>query len=429
MNLTHLSRRQFMKLTGSALLTLSFGRLTPAEATAQRWQPLQTIKTALDARYIRQIITADSRTSRTIMWQADEPEPSAQVEYRTAGSDRSALAAATGGLFTDDDVSSYIYTAALSGLLPGLHYEYRLLVGDAGPSWYPLKTESSPFFKALIFPDSQCSDHYETWRKLAQNAARRHPDTAFYINMGDLVDNGEDHRQWQQWFAAVDGIAEQWPLAPLLGNHETYTLDWQSRQPRAWLAYFSVPANGSAAFPGCYYSFDYGEVHFAALDTQWEESDPLQPGLLAEEISWLQRDMKNSRKKWKIILMHKDILNYDYWGGREPEDIIDPVGRALMPVFDELGIDLVLSAHLHTYRRRCHIKNFQPDPAGPLYICTGVAGNVRYYDIPASHFDEKLAPQPETDNYLVLETAKNRLHLQAFLPNGALMDEIFLVKR
>ena len=81
------------------------------------------------------------------------------------------------------------------------------------------------------------------------------------------------------------------------------------------------------------------------------------------------------------------------------------------------------------YRRRCHIKNFQPDPAGPLYICTGVAGNVRYYDIPASHFDEKLAPQPETDNYLVLETAKNRLHLQAFLPNGALMDEIFLVKR
>lgn len=428
------SRRKFLQITGSTLLALYMGKFPSGEAAKPvpadpRWHALRSVDAPLDAQFVRQLITRDNRTSRTIMWQDSVLEPDAQVEYRPAGSDHSAVTSAAYTYFTDHDQSSYIYAVLLTDLFPGRRYEYRILNGTSGTDWYPLVPEHGLYFKALIFPDSQCGSSYETWRSLAQNAARRQPDSAFYVNMGDLVDNGEDRYQWQSWFSALDGISEQWPLVPLLGNHETYTLDWQVRQPLAWLAYFSVPGNGSQQFPGRYYSFDYGEVHFAVLDTQWSEIDPLQPGLLEEQCRWLHQDMAASRQKWKLVLMHKDILNYDDWGGSEPDDIIDPVGRALMPLFDELGIDLVLTAHLHTYRRRCHIKNFQPDPKGPLYICTGVAGNVRYYDIPASHFDEKLAPQPESDNYLVLETAKNRLSLQCFLPNGALIDEVYLVKR
>ena len=39
-----------------------------------------------------------------------------------------------------------------------------------------------------------------------------------------------------------------------------------------------------------------------------------------------------------------------------------------MPIFDEFNVDLVLSAHLHSYRNRGHVRNFDRDASGPLYI-------------------------------------------------------------
>ncbi|SDG43287.1 hypothetical protein SAMN05216584_10554 [Selenomonas sp. WCT3] len=51
-------------------------------------------------------------------------------------------------------------------------------------------------FQCLIFPDSQSSD-YSDWEHWAQEAAWRNPEAAFFVNMGDIVDNGEDHTQWQ----------------------------------------------------------------------------------------------------------------------------------------------------------------------------------------------------------------------------------------
>lgn len=95
-----------------------------------------------------------------------------------------------------------------------------------------------------------------------------------------------------------------------------------------------------------------------------------------------------------------------------------------MPLFDDLGIDVVFTAHLHTYRNRGHIRNFQRDKGGPLYILTGVAGNVRYPGLWIDHaLDEKVAPQPETDNYLTLEANENRLVIKCFLPNGQEIDQ------
>lgn len=49
-----------------------------------------------------------------------------------------------------------------------------------------------------------------------------------------------------------------------------------------------------------------------------------------------------------------------------------------MPIFDKYDVDAVLTAHLHTYRRRALIRDFAQNEQGTLYILTGVAGNVRY---------------------------------------------------
>ena len=50
-------------------------------------------------------------------------------------------------------------------------------------------------------------------------AWKENQDAQFFINMGDLVDNGEDHTQWNLWFEAVENIISAIPIAPVMGNH------------------------------------------------------------------------------------------------------------------------------------------------------------------------------------------------------------------
>ena len=355
---------------------------------------------AVDASNIRQVITADSTTSRTFMWQSDYAEENPVVEYRQAGDDDSLMQLpASSDAFSDDGVTTYIHTAAVSDLKPGTAYEYRVGAGDKRSDWQSFHTAQGHDFKALIFPDSQSSD-YSVWAATAQPAWQRNQDAQFFINMGDLVDNGQDHYQWNAWFDVVGDMIARIPVVPLLGNHETYDKDWKVRMPEAYLHLFALPRIDREKYQNQFYSFDYGDVHFVVLNTQSQELADFEPSLDEDEVAWFKEDMAKTTKKWKIVLMHKDPLQYGFANRPQPrEEGFSPEGRLWMPLFDQYGVDAVLSAHLHTYRDRGHIRNFQRDESGPLYLITGVAGNVQYPGLWKQHsLDEYVAPQPETDN-------------------------------
>lgn len=380
---------------------------------------------AVDASNIRQVITADSTTSRTFMWQSDYAEENPVVEYRQAGDDDSLMQLpASSDAFSDDGVTTYIHTAAVSDLKPGTAYEYRVGAGDKRSSWQSFHTAQGHDFKALIFPDSQSSD-YSVWAATAQPAWQRNQDAQFFINMGDLVDNGQDHYQWNAWFDVVGDMIARIPVVPLLGNHETYDKDWKVRMPEAYLHLFALPRIDREKYQNQFYSFDYGDVHFVVLNTQSQELADFEPSLDEDEVAWFKEDMAKTTKKWKIVLMHKDPLQYGFANRPEPrEEGFSPEGRLWMPLFDQYGVDAVLSAHLHTYRDRGHIRNFQRDESGPLYLITGVAGNVQYPGLWKQHsLDEYVAPQPETDNYMTLEATDDSLTFRSFLPDGQLLEE------
>ena len=380
---------------------------------------------AVDASNIRQVITADSTTSRTFMWQSDYAEENPVVEYRQAGDDDSLMQLpASSDAFSDDGVTTYIHTAAVSDLKPGTAYEYRVGAGDKRSSWQTFHTAQGNDFKALIFPDSQSSD-YSVWAATAQPAWQRNQDAQFFINMGDLVDNGQDHYQWNAWFDVVGDMIARIPVVPLLGNHETYDKDWKVRMPEAYLHLFSLPRIDREKYQNQFYSFDYGDVHFVVLNTQSQELADFEPSLDEDEVAWFKEDMAKTTKKWKIVLMHKDPLQYGFANRPQPrEEGFSPEGRLWMPLFDQYGVDAVLSAHLHTYRDRGHIRNFQRDESGPLYLITGVAGNVQYPGLWKQHsLDKYVAPQPETDNYMTLEATDDSLTFRSFLPDGQLLEE------
>lgn len=381
--------------------------------------------------HIRQLVAADNKTARTIMWESKVKQPYT-LEYRKQGSSDSRSVQAADSSFTDKD-SVIQYTARLDSLAPGSTYEYRINTAKNKGQWHKLHTEDGAGFTALIFPDSQ-SANYSGWQQLAREAYKRHPESAFYVNMGDLVDNGQDASQWRAWFNSVSVFSDAVPLAPVIGNHEAYSLDWKECLPASYTHLFNVPQNGLAKYPNQFYSFDYGPVHFVVLDTNFPEMENFQPDLLADELPWLEKDLAASKAQWKVVLMHRDIFLYGFGpesGRAQTKTHFLDFSYQLMPVFEKYKVDAVLTAHLHTYRRRVPLQNFAPAPQGEgiTYILTGVAGSVRYPKLWGDfEWDAATAPKPETANYMTLKADEKSLEFKAFLPDGKQFDEVKLTK-
>ena len=397
----------------------------------------QEIKPLLDSesRYIRQIVAQDNSTSRTIMWQSDNSEADAVIEYRLEGAEKTQTIGATDKAFTDDGSTTYIHEATLTGLTPNTKYEYRVGYGtDRRSDWYRLETAGASVYDVLIYPDSQSGD-YSQWEEIVKNSALRTPRTALYISMGDLVDNGEHAYQWRTWLNSIRPLSANVPLATTLGNHEMYTLDWKMREPYAYLNYFAVPSNGNEIFNRRYYSYDFGDVHYVVLDTMLYESnhednhDTHHPDLYDVQVQWLRQDLMANTKKWIVVLMHRDPFQYAFDRSDANRAVgFDDEGVLFMPIFDEFNVDLVLSAHLHSYRNRGHVRNFERDASGPLYILTGIAGDARRPKWKQHPLDVYVAPDRDKNNYMTMTVTPNKLIVKAFLTDGTQLDESVIEK-
>ena len=402
---------------------------------------------SIGVQFVRQIVAEDNATCRTIMWQS-QVRQDYSVEYRLKcignngvehdtvkkASDKVGTVftkAATECSFKEAKTDYLQYQVQLQGLQPNSIYEYRIVTAKSKGTWHSIKTDNDKGFTALIFPDSQSSD-YSGWQQLARAAQQRHKDSELYINMGDLVDNGQDGSQWRAWLGSVEPFSADTAFAPVIGNHEAYSLDWQMTPPKAYINLFAVPENGLPEYKRQFYSFDYGPVHFTVLDTNFHEAQGWQPQLLTDELRWLEQDLANSKARWKIVLQHRDIFMYAFSkesGRPERATFFLDFSRQLMPLYEKYKVDVVLSAHLHTYRRRMPLRNFAPAEDGITYILTGVAGNVRYHKLWGDFaWDAARAPQPETANYMTLEVSQEKLLFRAFLPDGKRFDEIEIKK-
>ena len=404
---------------------------TAAVVSGQEIKPLLNS----EGRYIRQIVAQDNSTSRTIMWQSDNSESDAIIEYRLEESKNIQSIGATDKAFTDDGSTTYIHEGTLTGLTPKTKYEYRVGYGsDRRSDWYPLETAGASVYDVLIYPDSQSGD-YSQWEEIVKDSAHRNPRTALYISMGDLVDNGEQDYQWRTWLNSIRPLSATVPLATTLGNHEMYTLDWKMREPYAYLNYFAVPPNGNEIFNRRYYSFDFGDVHYVVLDTQLYESnhednhDTHHPDLYDVQVQWLRQDLAANTKKWTVVLMHRDPFQYAIDRPGASRDVgFNEEGVLFMPIFDEFNVDLVLSAHLHSYRNRGHVRNFDRDASGPLYILTGIAGDTRRPKWKEHPLDVYVAPDRDKNNYMAMTVTPNKLIVKAFLPDGTQLDESVIEK-
>lgn len=227
--------------------------------------------------------TKDPKTTQTITWRTSTNVTKGLVQYKnlTTGETKTFNATKQDFSTSSTDINTgcmNLFSATLENLTPGTKYSY--MVGD-GQNWSTenkFKTEASKEddVKFIVFGDSQSGNadvpNYAPWNKTVQNAYSKNKDADFMMNVGDLVEKGQDYRHWNNWFNAAKGVIDNLPEMPVQGNHKTYNaVGWDSTKPKYFTNQFKVPMNGPDGFKGQVYSYDYGNVHFVMLDSQEDE--------------------------------------------------------------------------------------------------------------------------------------------------------------
>lgn len=123
-------------------------------------------------------------------------------------------------------------------------------------------------------------------------------------------------------------------LRPTIGNH-----DYQSARGAAYYRYFG--ARAGPPFKG-YYSYDLGEWHVVAINSELIEEGSLVERREQEE--WLENDLRNRSKRCTVAYFHHPLFSS---GAHGP----NPAMRSLWKILGDGGVDLVLNGHEHHYER------------------------------------------------------------------------------
>lgn len=306
------------------------------------------------------------RTSVTIMW-------------RTKDSVRQAVLYGEGPVIDQlfsEATATKEHEVTLTGLKPGTHYSYRLSNWQMGTAATNedlyFKTDGGrseknfSFFVTADIGESVASDAHQ--QQTAAMLRAQVPKPEFGLLAGDIVypdgdSNDYDKNLMTPWRDLLINTC----VWPTLGNH-----DWQSNPETNFVREWSLPNNEH------YYSFDYGNAHFIALDSK---SGSLYDR--SNQLAWLEQDLATKRggAAWNFVYLHHPIMTCTY-KGHEAD-----LARDLIPLFQQYDVDVVFTGHAHTYERLYPNLNGFPvnqemdpyyiDPTGIIYITSGCGGQAK----------------------------------------------------
>ncbi|WP_407873117.1 metallophosphoesterase [Paenibacillus sp. P36] len=235
--------------------------------------------------------------------------------------------------------------------------------------------------------DSQGSNShdYEVFADTMKQGLDHYPNSKFMVMTGDEVDAGSLESQWLDYFGKPQSMFLKLPIMAAVGNHEGPYND-------NYYYHFNYPNDSiqNPLPPGSVYSYDYGDAHIMVLNTMDIGWDDRQKESFRQQVEWLKKEVAETDRKWKVVAFHKAIYSL---GNHALDSDILSMRQMLYPVFDELGIDVVLQGHDHTFMRSYQMYNNAPvtnvqkdqngnalNPDGTLYMINNSAGT-KYYDL------------------------------------------------
>ncbi|RYU97157.1 metallophosphoesterase [Emticicia agri] len=273
-----------------------------------------------------------------------------------------------------DDKITTEHIVQLSNLSADTRYHYS--VGTAakilakGKDFYfvtgPPKGSTRPVHIWAMgdFGDESTKIYMETQKGIRESYLKNRPDfTDLWLWLGDnAYCCGTDAEYQTQVFDFYgSGIFGNTAFFPVPGNHE-YFASPTGRVDRK-IPYFdiiSVPTKGEmggiASNTKAYYSYDYGNVHIIALDSDGFDNGKRVYEPQSPQYQWLKQDLATNKAMWTIVMFHHPpYTKRSHDSDAEPE--LQYIRENLVPLFDQYKVDLVLTGHSHIYERSYLMKN------------------------------------------------------------------------
>ena len=342
-----------------------------------------------------------SKEQKVVIWQTDSIPGNFRVDFAAGASlehaKKLSVAKVTSVQLKLLGKTSFLYRATLTGLLFDTEYAYRVSLDAAviSATTFTTRTKKNTTH-FVVFGD--CGAGTPQQAEIAYRVFQQKPQ--FVLVTGDNVYNAGLEREYRgRFFPAYTSLEaspqkgaplmQSVPFYMVVGNHDVQAPNLDKfPDGLAYFYYNDLPTNAPVTeltvklegkpelvkafekatdgrFPKlANFSFDNGNVHITCLDAN-PYVNPLDYSL----IEWLRRDIGNSKADWKIVAFHHPGFNsskshYDY-----------QLMRILAPVLEELGVDMVLNGHVHSYQRSMPLK-FAPkkDSAGERYVLTPAGG-------------------------------------------------------
>ncbi|MBF0280224.1 MAG: metallophosphoesterase [SAR324 cluster bacterium] len=286
--------------------------------------------------------------SVTVIWSSLDETKGRVVVKNTEG--------VTFGEFNDEGITHFV---RIKGLAPGTDYTYQVKEGShrIGPlgrfKTPPLRESAGQQYSFVVLGDS--GDGTKAQYKVAHQMRLQDPD--FFLHVGDIVyPNGAQNHYYEKFFRPYQDLLVNKIFWLVLGNH-----DYQSSNGKTFDKFFDTPANNVEKNER-YYSFEYGNALFIALDSGTLSNNQGQQDFLESILS-------QSQHIWRFVFFHHPL----YSSGNKHGSSLG-LRRQIGPILETYDVDMVFSGHDHHYERTSSRQDFVQDGFGTVYFVSGGGG-------------------------------------------------------
>lgn len=303
---------------------------------------------------VRPFLQYGTQTGMTVVWRTTT-ESSGKLYWGETAECEQVIESAQRG---------FIHQVRIEELSPETQYFYRVetsagedetLVADTRTFQTAVQAET-PFAFAVI---SDTQGNPGVSGPIAEMAWAGRPN--FVLHPGDLVSTGNNARHWtDHFFSSMEPLISRVPLFPVLGNHE--------QNSQNYFDYMALPD------PEYYYQFTYGNTDFFMLDTNRN----VDPG--SEQYVWIDKALADSKATWKIVCHHhppysSDENDYGNLWKTNKGTRGDLRVRQLVKLYEQHGVDIVWTGHIHSYERTWPVREGRAvNEGGTIYMVTGGGG-------------------------------------------------------
>jgi len=393
-----------------------------------------------------------TQTSRNLTWTTVDEMPTfvQVVPYGPLEPDFSQATVFEGVTekFSGNFKKNFEHYVTIDGLELGKEYWYRYGNGDdvwSSPCYLRVD-DGDDVFSFIVGGDPQPEEPKATEEEAEEKMGKKYVQmmysineavsmvgAEFILNCGDTTDSGNIELCWDWYFKSNLPYFRTMPLASTMGNHDSWGYEY-------WLRKHNYPdLSGMEGGHGSYYSFDYGNAHFVVINGNIAPSNDRKE-LTDMLVAWLENDLMNTDKEFKIIMSHQGMYSYPVHTYDQETVEMRPIITALIDKYD---VDIMFQGHDHIWLRTNEVEGgkkvtntdtivdivsgeritYLVDPEGTTYTNAGSFTGSKYHNPDPTKYSHIVsvacASQPQRPTFTTVEIENGRLSLKGWVRDAS----------